>query len=403
MQRGNIKLDLSGMQERSISSPKLSPSLERSTSFQQLSPSLELMLSSPKLSPKLSKLKRATPKLSLDIKPKEDDTKPRIDKLKFKPTLDLTQRRVSEDKQIEARILLDELKKLSPEVKNLEKYQKIDKPLVSGAFGVVNFYSKKDSKKDNPNDKLYIIKRISYIRGPNGEYKEVEEKIGAYNRLINEILSLKRLENENCKGENKVDLCFIETFSDNENIYIVTQFKNDTTSLDEYMKNKDFKEIYKFTIMQIICYISILLGKLKILQLSSIVHNDIKPANILVQYNDKNQIIDLSYIDYGETCLCDKSNTCNTSGTIHYHHPDTILITAGQCNLSYYNDIYSLGITINEMMSKSGIVDDQLTTFVKNKMLNEEMYNNKYNIEFLDNLIKDFSEIFTDKLKECKK
>jgi hypothetical protein len=397
MKRGNIKLDLSGVDNYKS---KLEPSLERSESLQQLSPSLERMLSSPRLSPKLSprlpKLKRALPKISLNIKPKEDDTIPRIDKLKFQPTFDLTQsqRRVSKDTLIEDTRLLSVLKGLSPEVNNLEKYEKIDRPLASGAFGVVKFYR----KKDNPNDKLYIIKRISYIRGQDGEYND-DERLGMYKRLINEILTLKRLENENCKDENKVDLCFIETFSDTTNIYIVTQFKNDTTSLDEYMKTNTFN------IMQIICYISILLGKLKILHGSNIVHNDIKPANILVQYNDKNQIVDLSYIDYGETCLCDKSEKCNTSGTSKYHPGggNVLFYTNRECNLTYYNDIYSLGIIINDMMSESNIKDDQLTTFVKNKLLNEEMYNNEYNIDFLNNLIKDFSKIFTDKLKECKK
>jgi hypothetical protein len=419
MKRGNIKLDLSGLDNYKS---KLEPSLERtfnedvvrrqgSESLQQLSPSLERMLSSPKLSPKLSprlpKLKRVTPKISLNIKPKEDDRTPRIDKLKFKPTLELTQsqRRVSKDTLIEDARLLSVLKGLSPEVNNLEKYEKIDRPLASGAFGVVNFYR----KKDNPNDKLYIIKRISYIRGQDGEYND-DEKLGMYKRLINEILTLKRLENENCKDENKVDLCFIETFSDNTNIYIVTQFKNDTTSLDEYMKTNTFN------IMQIICYISILLGKLKILHGSNIVHNDIKPANILVQYNDKNQIVDLSYIDYGETCLCDESEKCNTSGTSKYHPGggNVLFYTNRECNLTYYNDIYSLGIIINEMIplptmsldskvSESNIKDDQLTKFVKDKMLNEKMYDSEYNINFLNNLIKDFSKIFTDKLKECKK
>jgi hypothetical protein len=419
MKRGNIKLDLSGLDNYKS---KREPSLERtfnedvvrrqgSESIQQLSSSLESMLSSPKLSPKLSprlpKLKRVTPKISLNIKPKEDDRTPRIDKLKFKPTLELTQsqRRVSKDTLIEDARLLSVLKGLSPEVNNLEKYEKIDRPLASGAFGVVNFYR----KKDNPNDKLYIIKRISYIRGQDGEYND-DEKLGMYKRLINEILTLKRLENENCKDENKVDLCFIETFSDNTNIYIVTQFKNDTTSLDEYMKTNTFN------IMQIICYISILLGKLKILHGSNIVHNDIKPANILVQYNDKNQIVDLSYIDYGETCLCDESEKCNTSGTSKYHPGggNVLFYTNRECNLTYYNDIYSLGIIINDMIplptmsldskvSESNIKDDQLTTFVKDKMLDEKMYNNEYNIDFLNNLIKDFSKIFTDKLKECKK
>lgn len=390
MKRANLKIDLSSF-DTELPKLKREPSLEHMLSSPRLSPKLERVLSSPKLSPKLPKLKRATPKLLLDIKQKdnEDDIKPRTE-LKFKPKLDLSKRRVSDNKQMEGYLLLNKLKTLSPEVNNLEKYEKINKPLASGAFGIVNFYY----KKDDPNGKLYIIKVISYVQGKEGKYND-EEIIGVYNRLINEILSLQRLEKENCKDTNKVDLCFIETFSDDKNIYIVTQFKNDTTSLDDFMKTN------KFTIIQIICYIFILLGKLKMLHLLSIVHNDIKPANILVQY-DKNQIVDFSYIDYGECCLCNENSVCNTSGTTYYHPENVLFYTHSNCNLTYYSDIYSLGITINEMMTKSNIKDDQLTTFVKDKMLNEDMYDNQYNIVFLDNLIKDFSEIFKDKLKECK-
>ena len=394
MKRGNLKLDLSGFDDYKLED-KPSPLLERSISQPQLSPTSERMLSSPKLSPKLlPKLKRFVPKikLNININNDDDDIKPRIVKNKFKASPNL--RRDSEiQRQSEADELLKTLNTLSPEVNNLKKYEKIDKSLASGAFGIVSFYY----KKDTPNDKLYIIKKISYIKGKDGDKYNDEEIIGMYNRLINEILSLQRLEKENCKDENKVELCFIETFSDNESVYIVTQFKNDTTSLDEYLKTG------KFNIMQVICYIFILLGKLKILHLSSIVHNDIKPANILVQYNDKNQILDLSYIDYGESCLCDKSDKCNTNGTTKYHLELVLAITDRKCNLTYYSDIYSLGITINEMMSRSDITDDQLTTFVKDKMLDENMYTNKYNIEFLDNLIKDFSEIFKEKLQECSK
>lgn len=375
MKRGNLKLDLSGFDNEFIES-KRKPSLARESSMSSpdLSPGLERMLSSPKL-------KRAVPKLKLDISSSESkdikDTKPR----KFKPILDLSkikiERRGSEDLEKEkVDKLFEKLKSLAPEGDVFEKYIKVDKKLAAGMYGVVGFYY----KKDNSNDKMYIVKAISYKRGHDVSYDNNSIKKEVYTKLINEILSLKKVQESNCSDTNNVDLCFIEAFRDDENIYIVTRFKNDTMSLQKYIEDKTF------TSSQIKSYLLVLLNKLKMLHLLDIVHNDIKPANILVQYNT-NGILDLSYIDYGETCLCKESDECTTSGSVYYHPENVLYITKQQCNLTYYSDIYSLGVLTKEMLKKSNIKDDALTKFIDKDMLDEDMYDNVYSIDFLNKLI----------------
>jgi hypothetical protein len=379
--------------ERVLSSPKLESKLERKESFPRISlgsPKLERALSSPKLEGKLEKLegklKRAAPKLKLDLKPKDDDSddlKPRKLKNKFKPTIDLsafnTERRRSSENLEKGKVyqLFEKLKSLAPEDNLDDKYIKIDKKLASGMYGVVGFYYKKNS----PIDKMYIVKAISYKKGFDVSYDNDSIKIEVYNKLINEIVSLKRMQENNCKETNFVDLCFIEVFRDDENIYIVTRFKNDTISLQKYIEQNTltFKQIYDILL--------VLLNKLKIIHSLNIVHNDIKPANILVQYN-KNGIVDLSYIDYGETCLCDESDICLTSGSVYYHPENVLYITRQLCNLTYYNDIYSLGITVNELLDKSKIQNDAFVKIINENMLNQDMYDKPYTIDFLNNLIK---------------
>ena len=394
--------------ERAFSSPKLSPKLERKESFPRISlgsPKLERALSSPKLEGKLEKLegklKRAPMKLKLDLKSRDDDdeteteTKPIKLKNKFKPTIDLsrfnTERRSSENlEKGKVYQLFKKLKSLAPEGNVNDNYIKVNKKLASGAYGVVGFYY----KKDNSTDKMYIVKAISYKKGVDGLYDNNSVKIEVYNKLINEIMSLKMVQENNCKNTNLVDLCFIEAFSDDENIYIVTQFKSDTTSLENYIEKNTF------TLEQIYDILLVLLNKLKIIHSLNIVHNDIKPANILVQYSDNdsdndsdNAILDLSYIDYGETCLCSESDMCPTSGTIDYHPEQVLLVTQQLCNLTYYNDIYSLGITMTKLLKKSNIQDNNFINFIKENMLNLDMYDNEYTIDFLNKLIKTLTKM----------
>lgn len=390
MKRGNLKLDLSRFDgEKSESNIDLSElegrisKLERVSSLPKLSPKLERTLVSPKLSPKLSsdllpKLKRAPVKLKLNLNQTDKESTPRTDMFdlsKFKK-----EKRTSADIELEkVDKLFETLKSLAPIGNINDNYIKIDRELASGAFGVVNFYY----KRDDLTEKMYIVKRISYLKGDKKE---------TYERLINEILALKKVQENNCKDTNLIDLCFIEVFRDDKDIYIVTQFKNETESLQSYMKT------HTFTSKQIANYLFILLNKLKIIHLLNIVHNDVKPGNILVQYN-KDGIVDLSYIDYGESCLCDNNNKCTTFGTLKYKPAEYAVITRGECNLTFYNDIYSLGIIINELLQISNVKNDMLEIFIKTYMTNEDMYDNEYTIGYLNNLIDKFS-IVLNKINE---
>jgi serine/threonine protein kinase len=338
-------------------------------------------------------------KLNIDLKSKVDYEPKRqlSSKSKFKPSLDLTSfkstRRYSEEVEKEkVDKLFEKLKSIAPEGDVYDKYMKIEKKLASGMYGVVGFYYKKDSSTD----KMYIVKAISYKRGHDVSYDNSSIKIEVYNKLINEILSLKEVQENNCKETNLVDLCFIEAFRDDENIYIVTQFKNDTTSLQKFIEENTF------SIKQIVTYILILLNKLKTIHSLNIAHNDVKPANILVQY-DNNGIIDLSYIDYGESCLCNNSDICTTSGSVYYHPENVLYTTKQKCNLTYYNDIYSLGIITRELLKKSKIKNDILERFVDEHMLNEDMYDTTYTIGYLNDLINKFSLILNKIINETSK
>ena len=173
-------------------------------------------------------------------------------------------------------------------------------------------------------------------------------------------------------------------YSDDKNIYIITQFKNDTMSLNELLENKDFK----LSLNEIIKIIIILLKKLEILHNLNIVHNDIKPSNILVQYKN-HKILDLSIIDYGESCFCDDDQTCIHSGTVQYQPPDITKYAKNECSLSFYNDIYSLGVVILEILENYNVKNTVFEDFINNRMVELDMYKNSYNVEFLTKIIKD--------------
>ena len=93
-----------------------------------------------------------------------------------------------------------------------------------------------------------------------------------------------------------------------------------------------------------------------------IVHRDIKPQNIIISTDGKVKVTDFGIAS---------SNTISTNamGSVHYSSPEQV--RGGYSD--YKSDIYSLGITMYEMVTGTVPFDGDTTVSIAIKHLQEEM------------------------------
>jgi len=175
------------------------------------------------------------------------------------------------------------------------------------------------------------------------------------NGSLNDIIKLKRekiklLENEKEKLE--------KDKKDKEKIKIIEEKENN---------------IY-FNENEIILYINNIANGLKIIHENNIFHRDIKPDNILLNSNNKYDIIKIS--DFGISSLQNRNNDSLTSGkgTMEYMAPEQI-----SNNYDKSVDIWSFGITIYEIIT----LKKPLPCYGSIKSINDSLNKMKYNIPLL--------------------
>ena len=178
-------------------------------------------------------------------------------------------------------------------------------------------------------------------------------------------------------------------WSDDEN-YIFLIFKYEGVSLKDLMDYEEFdytkiNGFIKYVIFQIIV-------GLNMLHKAKLIHNDIKPSNILITSVGKTKICDLGSLD--------KSGNTRFS-TIYYSSPDALL----QKKTSEKDDMWSVGVTMIELYKRfKGIFNFNsiYSPFKSNKIrqldlilskykifINNQEYNiNNNNINFIEEIIK---------------
>ena len=206
----------------------------------------------------------------------------------------------------------------------MDKYSKI-KRLGRGAFGEAWIV------ENNQTGKKSVMKLIN----------SAKVKL---DKIHLEINALKKISGEHCGSSS---YCFEEWFinynSKNEpfEFAIVTNFLENAQELTKFMYNLDLPNI--LFVMQR------LLQQLQTFHNVGLTHNDIKPENVIVQFNG-DIIKNCLFIDFGLGCLDD---TCKYSGTIMYMAPEVLKNLGRVTTLDNLKcaDIFSLGIVFYRLLN----------------------------------------------------
>ena len=227
-----------------------------------------------------------------------------------------------------------------------KKGYKIIKQLRKGNFGEVYLAQKE-----------YALKRIPIL------YLNKEE-IDNYNNIFN-IIS---------KIDNEYIIKYIESYIDNNYLNIIMEYGGDTDLKKFIKKYKDKNKLISEKIIKDIIK-QICLG-LKEIHKKHLIHRDLTPDNIFINYNDK--------IKIGAVGIS-KILNINNKYTIGKHHYIAPEIDKGE---KYNNkvDIYSLGCIIYELFTlKEYYIDKKCDN--KDGKININIYNKKWQ-NLIDLLLK---------------
>ncbi|MBZ0201610.1 MAG: serine/threonine protein kinase [Ignavibacteria bacterium] len=189
------------------------------------------------------------------------------------------------------------------------------------------------------------VLHLQYSRNP--QFKE---------RFINEAVALSKLDSPY--------IVKIKDFFDHEqNLFLVMEYIKGV-GLDQYIRNV-FGPIPEVRAVEI--FRKILLG-VNSAHAKSVIHRDLKPSNIILENDDTPKIL-----DFGIAKLLDSDNKMTSPGSrmgsAIYMSPEQVL---GR-DLDLRTDIYSLGITLFEMLTGKNPFDlDNASEFTINSMIVNE-------------------------------
>lgn len=186
------------------------------------------------------------------------------------------------------------------------------------------------------------VLHIQYTRNP--QFKE---------RFINEAVALSKIDSQY--------IVKIRDFFDyNDNLFLVMEYVKGV-GLDNFIRNV-FGPIPERRAIEI--FKKILLG-VHAAHIKGVIHRDIKPSNIILENDDTPKIL-----DFGIAKLLDTDNRMTSPGTkmgsAIYMSPEQVL---GR-EVDLRSDIYSLGITLYEMLTGKNPYDIQnATEYTINSMI----------------------------------
>ena len=230
------------------------------------------------------------------------------------------------------------------------------------------------NKKGDPDFKV-ILKKIKINHDNNKKN---------YEHILKEIYFLV------CCKNNSNFAQIVDIFWSDDEKYIFLIFKYEGVSLKDLIDYKEFdytkiNGFIKYVIFQIIV-------GLNMLHKTKLIHNDIKPSNILITSVGKTKICDLGSLD--------KSGNTRFS-TIYYSSPDALL----QKKTSEKDDMWSVGVIMLELYKRfEGIFNfnsiyspskpnkirqlDAILLQYKIFINNQEININNDNINFIEEIIK---------------
>lgn len=158
-------------------------------------------------------------------------------------------------------------------------------------------------------------------------------------------------------------------------LYDFTEFENNLVIIMEYVEGNSLEHVITNLIGAIPEVRSIkifeqILNAFSFAHSKGVVHRDIKPSNILLQSDDVPKILDfgIAKILHGDMNL---TKTGTKIGTIFYMSPEQIL---GR-TVDFRTDIYSLGVTLFEMLCGKKPYDENITSeyLIQEKIVKEPL------------------------------
>lgn len=196
------------------------------------------------------------------------------------------------------------------------------------------------------------LKRKAAIKALNPELTATPE---IKNRFFNEAVTLSKLSHNN--------IVTLYDFTEQDgNLYLIMEYVSGK-SLDEMIRENSL------SINRGLKIFNEILNGFSYAHREGVVHRDIKPGNIIITGNDTPKIL-----DFGIAKIMDSDITMTKTGTrmgsVLYMSPEQIL---GK-NIDYRSDIYSLGVTLFQILSGMLPYSNALSEFeIQNKIVQEPL------------------------------
>ena len=207
---------------------------------------------------------------------------------------------------------------------NQSKHFKFIRELGSGGTGVTNLF------KDETTDTFFAIKKYQ----PSGGNIEYEQEY--YNRFVDEIKILFQLSHPNI-----VRVYNYYLYPQNTLGYLQMEYI-EGVSIDEYVENNfvDLNNLFRSAIDAFVC-----------LEKNSILHRDIRPANIMVDNSGQIKVIDFGFGKILDNDNSENSILLNWPAT---EHPNEIKYSN---DYTVQTEIYYLGYLFKKLIRENNIED----------------------------------------------
>ena len=234
-----------------------------------------------------------------------------------------------------------------------DKELKINKLLLGfGSYGGVYELTTEPSTNEN-----YVLKINNNIENCSGEYLYFSKKIQQSNNLATTYY---------CSNDSKYILM---KYYNGPNIYNMLYNRQ---NLDNKFKNKQINEEE---------FISDILKAMNILKLNNFLHNDLKPGNVIFNINDAENSQNFVLCDFGALTNNNITMFKNVVGTYTYMSPERrVDCIRKRSIIDEKSDIWSLGISILEIIANNNFCFDLFKKFYNNNKNFIEQYVKKDNV-----------------------